>query len=116
MTFASAKLAALHNAVVAACDHLDGLVDGQIDDPHDCRFDPVIRQCPTGTDQPHCLTPAQVDAARTLYAGPADAHGRRLYPGGQPRGSELAWDSYNWLVPPPEGGGSTAGLLAGIYL
>ncbi len=112
----SAKLPALHNAVVAACDGLDGLADGQIDDPRDCRFDPVTVQCLTGTDQPSCLTPAQVDAARQLYAGPTDAHGRRLYPGGQARGSELAWDSYSWLVPPPGGGASTAGLLADIYL
>jgi tannase/feruloyl esterase len=112
----SAKLPALHNAVVAACDGLDGLVDGQIDDPRDCRFDPVTLQCPTGTDQPSCLTPAQVDAARTLYTGPTDAHGRRLYPGGQTLGSELAWASYSWIVPPPEGGRSTAELLADIYL
>lgn len=53
--------------------------------------------------------------ARALH-GPTDAHGRRLYPGGQPRGSELAWESYNWLVPSPEGGASTAGLRADIYL
>jgi hypothetical protein len=112
----SAKLPALHNAVVAACDGLDGLVDGQIDDPRDCRFDPVALQCLAGTDQPSCLTPAQVDAARKLYAGPTDAHGHRLYPGGQPRGSELAWDNHHWLVPPPEGGASTAELLADTYL
>lgn len=110
----SAKLAVLHNAVMAACDGRDGLVDGQIDDPRDCRFDPVTLRCPTGTDRPNCLTPAQVNAARQLYAGPTDAHRRPLYPGGQTFGSELAWD--NWLVPAPGGGGSTAGLLANIYL
>jgi feruloyl esterase len=96
----SAKLPALHDAVVAACDRLDGLVDGQIDDPRACRFDPVAVQCPTGRDQASCLTPAQVDAARKLYAGPTDPDGQRLYPGGQPRGSELAW--YPWLIPAPE--------------
>jgi feruloyl esterase len=79
---------------------MDGLVDDLIDDPRDCRFDPVALQCPTGTDQPSCLTPAQIDAARMLYAGPTDAHGRRLYPGGQTRGSELSWDSYHWLILP----------------
>lgn len=110
----SAKLPALHDAVVATCDGLDGLVDGQIDDPRDCRFDPVTLLCPTGTDQPSCLTPAQVDAARKLYAGPTDADGRRLYPGGQTRGSELAWDT--WFVPSPDGGGSPAGVLADSYL
>lgn len=112
----SAKLPTLHNAAVAACDGLDGLIDGQIDDPRHCRFDPVALQCPTATDQPNCLTPAQVDAARTLDAGPTDAHGHRLYPGGQTRGSELAWDNYHWLVPPAGGGASAARLHADIYL
>jgi hypothetical protein len=111
----SAKLPALHNAVVAACDGLDGLVDGQIDDPRACRFDPAAVQCQAGTDQPTCLTPAQVAAARKLYAGPTDAHGRRLYPGGQTRGSELAWNG--WLIPVPELGNITiGGELADNYL
>jgi feruloyl esterase len=110
----SAKLPALHDAVVAACDRLDGLADGQIDDPRACRFDPVAVRCPTGVDQASCLTPAQVGAARKLYAGPTDPHGRRLYPGGQPRGSELAW--YPWLIPAPELGDSIAGELADDYL
>ncbi len=111
----SAKLPALHSAVVAACDGLDGLVDGQIDDPRACRFDPAAVQCAAGTDQPTCLTPAQVMAARKLYAGPTDAHGRRLYPGGETRGSELAWDG--WLIPIPELGNITiAGALADNYL
>ena len=109
----SAKLPALHDAAVAACDRLDGLVDGQIDDPRPCRFDPAAVQCATGAEAPSCLTPAQADAARKLYAGPTDAHGRRLYPGWQTRGSELAWDG--WVVA-PEPGASVAGMLADNYL
>jgi Tannase and feruloyl esterase len=94
----SAKLPVLHNAVVAACDRLDGLVDGQIDDPRLCRFDPAALRCPAGSDQPTCLTPAQVDVARTLYTGPMD-RGRRLYPGWETRGSELAWGTFFIGVP-----------------
>jgi tannase/feruloyl esterase len=59
------------------------------------------------------LTPAQVVAARKLYAGARDAHGRRLYPAGEPRGSELAWDVY--VVPLP-GFGAFSGILADGYL
>jgi hypothetical protein len=110
-----AKLPALHSAVLAACDRLDGLIDGQIDDPRACRFDPATVRCPIGTDQPTCLTPAQVAVVRKLYAGPTDAHGRRLYPGGETRGSELAWAG--WLIPVPELGNLTfAGALADNYL
>jgi hypothetical protein len=107
------KLAPLHAAVVRACDRLDGLRDGQIEDPRACRFDPVGVQCPAGADRPDCLTPAQVAAARRLYAGARDAHGRRLYPAGEPRGSELAWDIF--VVPLP-GFGAFSGILADGYL
>lgn len=105
----AAKLPALHNAVVAACDRLDGLADGQIDDPRACGFDPVTLRCPPGADQPSCLTPAQVVVARKLYAGPKDSHGRRLYPGWESRGSELAWNAsviadpqYGSIAPLPD--------------
>lgn len=85
------KLPALHGAVVGACDQLDGLVDGQIDDPRACRYDPGPLVCPAGTEAPTCLTPAQVDVVRKLYRGLVDEHGTRLYPGWQTRGSEMAW-------------------------
>jgi hypothetical protein len=95
----ASKLPALHDAVIKACDGLDGLVDGQIDDPRACRFDPASMRCPSGVDQPTCLSPAQVETVRKLYAGPTDSAGRRLYPGGEPFGSELAW--VPWVVTPP---------------
>ncbi|MBM7786843.1 tannase/feruloyl esterase family alpha/beta hydrolase [Tenggerimyces flavus] len=95
------KLPALNAAVLAACDGLDGLVDGQLEDPRACTYDPALLRCPAGTDLPSCLTPAQVTTARKLYAGPTDALGSRLYPGWQTRGSELAW-VYS-VVPGPNG-------------
>lgn len=95
----TAKLPALHAAALASCDGADGLVDGQIDDPRACRFDPASIQCPAGADQPTCLTPAQVEVARKAYSGPVDGQGRHLYPGGEPVGSELAWAG--WFVGPP---------------
>ncbi|GAB3885457.1 tannase/feruloyl esterase family alpha/beta hydrolase [Kibdelosporangium lantanae] len=106
------KLPLLHNAVVAACDTLDGLADGQIEDPRACAYDPGLLLCP-GADAPTCLTPAQVEAVRKFYAGPSDPYGVRLYPGGEPRGSELAWGS--WILPIP-GLGSIANMLGDGYL
>ncbi|MFJ2746283.1 tannase/feruloyl esterase family alpha/beta hydrolase [Streptomyces sp. NPDC087440] len=91
------RLPALHRAVVAACDRRDGLTDGQIDDPRRCDFDPGTLRCrPQQDGGTGCLTAAQVTAARKLYQGPADPRGRRLYPGGMPYGSELAWPG--WAV------------------
>lgn len=85
------KLALLHSTVLAACDGADGLTDGQIDDPRDCRFDPAAVACPTGQDGAGCLTSQEVDVARKLYQGPIDERGRHYYTGGFPFGSELAW-------------------------
>jgi feruloyl esterase len=107
------KLPVLHNAVVAACDQRDGLTDGQLDDPRTCKFDPVALRC-EGADQPDCLTAAQVEATRKLYAGPTDDQGHRLYPGNQTYGSELSW--YAWVTPSPEAGAPIAAQLADNYL
>jgi feruloyl esterase len=83
----SEKLPALHAAVIKACGNANGLIE----DPRSCGFDPAAIRCPAGVDNPSCLTPAQVQVVRDIYLGPSDGHGRWLYPGGQPYGSELAW-------------------------
>ncbi len=86
------KLPVLHRAALAACDALDGLKDGLISEPRACHFDPGVAQCPAGAaDTRECLTPAEVGAARKLYAGPTDAAGHRFTIGGPQPGSELAW-------------------------
>jgi feruloyl esterase len=81
----------LHDAVMAACDGLDGTRDGQIDDPRQCRYDPGALACKPGQAPSACLTEEQVTAARRLYAGPSDGEGHRFFPGGEPYGSELQW-------------------------
>ena len=81
-----AKYPLLHNAVLEACDALDGVRDGILGDPQRCKFDPEVLRC-AGADGPACLTAAQVEAARTIYAR------RDFYPGLAP-GSELGWATY----------------------
>ena len=111
------KLPALHDAAMASCDGADGLVDGSIEDPRACTFDPATLACPPGTDNAGCLTAAQVEAVKKLYAPPTDEHGRKLYPGSETVGSELAWAWGDWILPSPETGGVPfARLLADNYL
>jgi Tannase and feruloyl esterase len=93
----ASKLAPLHDAVMAACDGLDGLVDGQLDDPRACTFDPASLACPGDTDAPTCLTRAQITVVGKIYSGAVTDRGEHLYPGGQPYGSELAWAG--WMIP-----------------
>jgi len=84
------KLAIINRAALDACDGLDGLVDGLITDPRQCKFDPKTIQCPGDSDGPSCLTAAQVDTVKKIYAGAKFNDGTQIYSGFQP-GSELIW-------------------------
>ena len=57
-----AKYRLIHQAVVEACDALDGVKDDLIADPARCHFDPRVLQC-KGEESPTCLTTAQVESA-----------------------------------------------------
>ena len=80
----------LHKAVIAACDRIDGLADGEIANPRACRFDPVTIVCKPG-ETGNCISAAQAEVARSLYRGAVDDQGRQLFFGGEPYGSELLW-------------------------
>jgi feruloyl esterase len=84
------KYALIHRAVLDACDALDGVKDGVIEDPTRCHFDPKVLEC-KGADTPTCLTGPQVEAAKRIYAGPRNPRtGEQIFPGQEP-GSELGW-------------------------
>jgi feruloyl esterase len=84
------KHAAIHKAVLDACDALDGLTDGVLEDPQRCHFDPKSMQC-AGADAPTCLTAPQVEAARRIYAPASNPRtGAEIFPGLEP-GSEMGW-------------------------
>ena len=87
------RLPLLHNAVLAACDGLDGVADGVIDDPRACRFDPATLRCPAGQpDISACLTAAEVAVVRKLHDGPVDRYGNHIeQPIAHEWGSELEW-------------------------
>ena len=88
-----ASLTLLHKAAVEACDALDGVKDGVIQDPRQCHFDPSTLLCKAAATE-GCLTAPQVDAAKTIY-GPFQnprTH-QEIFPGLEP-GSEPGWGSF----------------------
>ena len=84
------KLAVIHQAALAACDAKDGVLDGVIEDPQRCAFDPGTLLCP-GADAPTCLTAPQVTAVRRIYATPVDSRTSQPLYGPMVPGSELSW-------------------------
>jgi feruloyl esterase len=85
------KYALIHRAVLDACDANDGVRDGLIADPTRCHFDPARLEC-KGSDEATCLTSAQVETARAMYAPLKDAAtGRTVLPALLEPGSELGW-------------------------
>jgi len=84
------KLALLHAAVLKACDALDGVKDGILEDPRRCDFDPATIECKTA-DEPGCLTAAQVQIVRVFYNRTVNPRTKEeIYPGLE-RGGEPGW-------------------------
>jgi hypothetical protein len=92
-----AKMAMVTQAVTAQCDMLDGVKDGIIADPRVCRPNLKPLTCQHGTDNPECLTPAQVKTVMAVWKGATNPRTKaQVYPGFEP-GAEAAidlhWDS-----------------------
>jgi feruloyl esterase len=93
-----AKFAIIHQAALAACDALDGVEDGVLEDPRRCSFDPNILEC-KGADRADCLTAPQVESARKIYGSSINPRTKQaLYPGLE-RGSELRWTTWAGAQP-----------------
>jgi feruloyl esterase len=93
----SAKLPMIAKAAMEACDALDGLKDGIIDDPRRCKFDPGVLAC-KGADGDNCLTASQVEAVRKVYSGARNPRtGEQIFPGWV-RETEASWAPY-FLTP-----------------
>ena len=81
------NLQLLEARVLAACDALDGVSDGVLDDPRDCTFNVAdLPLCGDERPAPACVTHAQRAAIERIHQ-PTISHGAPIYPG-QPFGGE----------------------------
>jgi feruloyl esterase len=84
---APCKLAAATAAAIAACDGIDGVKDGVIEDPKRCSYDPKAL---VGTSAGDCgaFTDGDANVVRKLWEGPRRQDGSFLWYG-LPRGADL---------------------------
>ena len=76
----ASKTTILGKATAAACDAIDGIVDGVIDDPRKCKFDPSVLLCKAGQDPNTCFTAKQVQAVRDIQTGVRTPWGELVHP------------------------------------
>src|SRR5438552_12182561 len=82
----------------AACDALDGVTDGIIDDPRTCTYsaanDPTaICSANGGTSaDPNCLTPAQAQAMDKIWDGPRNPSGVKIWFHSEPGSGTTVWN------------------------
>jgi feruloyl esterase len=107
----ASKTQMIGDAVNAACDALDGIKDGVLNDPRRCHFNPATLLC-KGDDAPTCLTAAQVETAKKIYQGGQTAAGQQIFPGVMP-GSETGpggWSAWITGAGPGRGSHTTLGM------
>ena len=99
----AAKTTTLANAVLAACDALDGVADGLVSNPQACHFDPATLRCAGGADTgDNCLSDAQLTTVKS-WTTPASFDGGTYHNPGWPlsgnENARFAWDL--WLTGSP---------------
>ena len=105
----SEKLALVNKASLSACHGVNGVLD----DPGHCDFDPATLLCKKGQKN-ECLTGPQVTAMQLLYKDVYDSKGEFVYPGLSP-GDEAFWA---WSFGPTENRGTgsvSAPFAIGLY-
>jgi feruloyl esterase len=114
-SFTTADLQLAQTSALNACDAEDGLKDGLINDPRQCRWDPATIQC-TGAKTASCLAAPQVTALRTAYDGIRGPDGEwAMFP--MSRGGEAGWAAFVGTSggPDPTNGGGLGGLWPLIF-
>jgi hypothetical protein len=86
------EVEAFNTAAIDACDTLDGVADGVIDDPRDCAWDPnaLVGTTIDCDGTPIVISQAVADAVRKIWEGPVDEQGQSLWYGPE-KGASFAF-------------------------
>ncbi|MEJ0034656.1 MAG: tannase/feruloyl esterase family alpha/beta hydrolase [Gammaproteobacteria bacterium] len=64
------KITLASNAAIEACDGLDGVKDGVLEEPRACKFDAKTLVCAAGASGDSCLTAGEAAAINKIWEGP----------------------------------------------
>jgi hypothetical protein len=109
----ASEVPAIHSAVLAQCDKVDGLKDGLIADPRACHFDAATITCKAGQSQ-RCLTAPQIKALDAVLS--EHKVGGTTIPAILAAGGELdpnGWPS--WITGNERGKSAMAGFGYGYF-
>jgi hypothetical protein len=108
------KIPLLSKVVLAACDDLDGLKDGILNDPRKCHFNPTTVLCKE-KDSDACLTKPQVDSLKQIYAGGRDASGKQIFPGLLPGAEDGRGGWKPWITGDEKGKSAVDYFVIGYF-
>ena len=96
------KLMAVTAAAIKACDGLDGVIDGGINDPRQCHFDPHSLVCgrPGAPTDGTCLASQEADVVQQIWRGARGTHGEFLWYGLEPGASFAGLANSSSATPP----------------
>jgi feruloyl esterase len=109
------KITTIAHAVLAQCDAIDGVSDGILNDPRQCKFDPATIECKSGEDNDQCLTAPQVTALEDIYGGVKDEQGRAVFPGYLPGAEEGQNGWGTWITGPAPSRSLMAAFGSGYF-
>jgi Tannase and feruloyl esterase len=110
----ASKLPAIQAAALAACDANDGIVDGIVNDPRSCSWNPSSMLC-TGADNASCLNAAQADALNKIYEGPTNPRTGERISTGYERSGENSGNWVSYIIGPAPGAALQQLFSVGFY-
>ena len=72
------ELELIESSYLKMCDDMDGIKDGILNDPRQCKFSVSSLLCKAGKND-NCLSKQQLKAVKAVYAGPKDSKGNDMY-------------------------------------
>ena len=108
------KLPLITEAALKACDAHDGVQDGVLEDPSKCHFDPDVLRC-DGTESKECLSTAQIQTVKKVYAGGSDTNGTQAFPGLMPSSEAGDGQWKDWVTGASFGKGSMVAYSTNFF-